>query len=227
MTITFSEAVTGFSNADVTVAGGTLGSLTSSDGGVTWTATFTATDGVETNGSVTVTGAYTDLALNVGATGASDRVAIDTANPTATIDIADSNLSDSDNSSLVTITFSEAVTGFDAGDMTVVGGSLAAWPGRWRGDLDRDLHRGPTIRRHGSVTVSRRLHRCWLATPARPAPATASISTPPIRPRRSTSSIATLSDSDNSSLVTITFSEAVTGVRQRGRDGGAARTFGR
>ena len=63
---------------------------------------------------MTVTGVYTDLVVNVGATGASDSVAIDTANPTATVDIADATLNDTDNSSLVTITFSEAVTGFDA-----------------------------------------------------------------------------------------------------------------
>ncbi len=51
VTITFSEAVTGFSNADVTVANGTLDTLTSSDGGVTWTATFTANDNFDGIGS--------------------------------------------------------------------------------------------------------------------------------------------------------------------------------
>ena len=37
-TITFSEAVTDFSNADVVVQNGTLSALTSADGGVTWNA---------------------------------------------------------------------------------------------------------------------------------------------------------------------------------------------
>ena len=46
MTITFSEAVTGFTNADLTVANGTLTAVTSADGGVTWTATFTPTANV-------------------------------------------------------------------------------------------------------------------------------------------------------------------------------------
>jgi hypothetical protein len=41
VTITFSEAVTGFTNADLTVANGTLSAVSSSDGGITWTATFT------------------------------------------------------------------------------------------------------------------------------------------------------------------------------------------
>lgn len=43
VTITFSEAVTGFTNADLTVPSGTLSSVTSGDGGVTWTATLTPT----------------------------------------------------------------------------------------------------------------------------------------------------------------------------------------
>ncbi|WP_032807935.1 Ig-like domain-containing protein, partial [Pseudomonas tolaasii] len=37
VTITFSEAVTGFTNADLTIANGTLTAVSSSDGGITWT----------------------------------------------------------------------------------------------------------------------------------------------------------------------------------------------
>ena len=47
VTITFSEAVTGFTNADLTVANGTLSSVTTGDGGITWTATFTPTANIE------------------------------------------------------------------------------------------------------------------------------------------------------------------------------------
>src|SRR5439155_1638497 len=43
VTITFSEAVSGFDNSDLTVEGGTLTAVCSLDGGVTWTATFTPT----------------------------------------------------------------------------------------------------------------------------------------------------------------------------------------
>ncbi|WP_339693837.1 Ig-like domain-containing protein, partial [uncultured Roseivirga sp.] len=43
VTITFSEAVTGFTNADLTIANGTLSAVSSADGGTTWTATFTPT----------------------------------------------------------------------------------------------------------------------------------------------------------------------------------------
>ncbi|UTY58528.1 Ig-like domain-containing protein [Massilia sp. erpn] len=41
LTVTFSEAVTGFTSADLTIPNGTLGTLSSSDGGRTWTATYT------------------------------------------------------------------------------------------------------------------------------------------------------------------------------------------
>ncbi|WP_229500148.1 Ig-like domain-containing protein, partial [Pseudoduganella ginsengisoli] len=46
VTITFSEAVTGFTNADITVENGTLSTVSSSDGGTTWTATLTPTASV-------------------------------------------------------------------------------------------------------------------------------------------------------------------------------------
>ena len=42
-------------------------------------------------------------------------------NPTVTVDIVDPSLSDSDNSSVVTFTFSEAPVDFTAADITVVG----------------------------------------------------------------------------------------------------------
>src|SRR5882724_7708678 len=42
VTFTFSEAVSGFDNSDLTVAGGTLTAVSSLDG-VTWTAIFTPT----------------------------------------------------------------------------------------------------------------------------------------------------------------------------------------
>ena len=44
LTITFSEAVNNFDNTDITLANGTLTAVSSGDGGVTWTGTFTPTD---------------------------------------------------------------------------------------------------------------------------------------------------------------------------------------
>ncbi|MDH0316436.1 retention module-containing protein [Aeromonas caviae] len=72
VTFTFSEKVTGFELDDLTVVGGTVTGLTTSDGGKTWIGTFTPTPGFEGTASVTVNeGSYTDLAGNKG-TGGSD-----------------------------------------------------------------------------------------------------------------------------------------------------------
>src|SRR4029450_5176669 len=46
VTITFTEAVTGFDNTDLTIANGALSAVSTLDGGVTWTATFTPAGGV-------------------------------------------------------------------------------------------------------------------------------------------------------------------------------------
>ncbi|WP_256582374.1 Ig-like domain-containing protein [Pseudomonas sp. DrBHI1] len=128
VTITFSEVVTGFTNADLTVANGTLSAVSSSDGGKTWTATFTPTNNL-TNASNVITlnnAGVTDLAGNAGAgTTSSANYSIDTVRPTATIVVSDSNLTIGE-TSLVTITFSEAVTGFTNADLTVANGTLSA-----------------------------------------------------------------------------------------------------
>ncbi|WP_395589225.1 Ig-like domain-containing protein [Pseudomonas sp. TR47] len=126
VTITFSEAVTGFSNADLTVANGTLSALSSADGGITWTATFTPAVGVRDTSNV-ITLANTgiaDLAGNTGSgTTSSGNYAVDTIVPTATIVVADNALRAGE-SSLVTITFSEAVSGFTLADMSAANGVL-------------------------------------------------------------------------------------------------------
>ncbi len=123
VTFEFSEAVTGFDAGDVSVSGGTLSNFAAVDSD-SFTATFTANDDTEATGSVTVGTDYTDDAGNAGV-GNSDNVAIDTRNPTVTVDIVDASLNDGDNSSQVTFEFSEAVTGFDAGDVSVSGGTLS------------------------------------------------------------------------------------------------------
>ncbi|AXJ02601.1 glycosyl hydrolase [Pseudomonas fluorescens] len=128
VTITFSEAVSGFTNADLTVANGTLSAVSSSDGGITWTATFTPSASVtDTTNLITLdnTG-IVDLSGNAGSgTTDSNNYAIDTVRPTATIVVADSNLTAGE-TSLVTITFSEAVSGFTNADLIIANGTLTA-----------------------------------------------------------------------------------------------------
>ncbi|MBL0475485.1 retention module-containing protein, partial [Aeromonas veronii] len=123
VTFTFSEKVKGFEVGDLTVVGGTVTDLKTTDGGKTWTGTFTPTPGFEGTASVTVNnGSYTDLNGNVG-TGGSDTAPVDTAAPSVVVDIVDDKLTVGETSS-VTFTFSEKVKGFEVGDLTVVGGTV-------------------------------------------------------------------------------------------------------
>jgi hypothetical protein len=127
VTVTFSEAVVGFTNADLTIANGTLSAVSSSDGGITWHATFTPTANI-TNTSNLITldnTAYSDASGNAG-TGTTDsnNYAIDTLRPTATIVVADPALTAGE-TSLVTITFTEAVTGFTLADLSASHGTLS------------------------------------------------------------------------------------------------------
>ncbi|WP_248745495.1 Ig-like domain-containing protein [Pseudomonas sp. MWU12-2037] len=127
VTITFSEAVTGFSNADLTIANGTLSAVSSSDGGITWIGTFTPTSNI-THASNMISlnnTTYTDLAGNAG-TGTTDsnNYAIDTQRPTATISVANNNLGIGQTTT-VTIAFSEVVTGFNLSELSVPNGTLS------------------------------------------------------------------------------------------------------
>ncbi len=127
VTITFSEKVSDFSNADLTVSGGTLSAVSSADGGTTWTGTFTPTNGTTTSGNqitLNMTGVQ-DAAGNSGSgTVSSASYAVDTVRPTASIVVADSTLIAGE-TSLVTITFSEAVTGLTNTDLSIANGTLS------------------------------------------------------------------------------------------------------
>ncbi|MCA6126335.1 hypothetical protein J6500_31250, partial [Bradyrhizobium sp. WSM 1704] len=131
VTFTFSEAVSAATvatlaeGAGITVVGGTLSALSWAADHTSATATFTATDGITASGSVTVdANGYTDVAGNLGSSG-TDTVAIDTQNPTLTVEIADGALSDGHNSSVVTFTFSEAPVGFTAADISATHGTVS------------------------------------------------------------------------------------------------------
>ena len=127
VTFTFSEVPASFTTADITAVGGTVSRPVARLGDPrVYTATFTADDGFDGTGSVTVTaGSYTDAAGNPGAAG-TDTVTIDTrSNPTVTVDIVDASLNDADNSSDVTFTFSEVPTNFTSDDITAEGGTVS------------------------------------------------------------------------------------------------------
>ncbi len=127
VTITFSEAVSGLTTADFSVANGSLSGLSSSDGGITWTATLTPSANVTdaTNLITLDNTGYADAAGNTG-TGSTDsnNYAIDSVRPTATITVADTALSIGETTT-VTISFNRAVTGLDIADFSVANGSLS------------------------------------------------------------------------------------------------------
>ncbi|MDH1622311.1 Ig-like domain-containing protein [Pseudomonas chengduensis] len=127
VTITFAERVVGLDTADFTVAGGTLTGLSSADGGLTWTATFTPDSNLSdaTNVITLDNTGVMDLAGNIGS-GSTDSVnyAIDTQRPTASIVVTDTALR-AGQSTTITITFSEAVVGLTAADFSVANGTLS------------------------------------------------------------------------------------------------------
>lgn len=126
VTFTFSEAITGFTNEDLTVANGTLSTVHTSDEGITWTATLIPTVGIDdgTNVITLDNSGISDMAGNAGTgTTTSNNYAVYTSRPTATIVVADGTLT-LGKTSLVTITFSEAVSGFDNTDLTIASGTL-------------------------------------------------------------------------------------------------------
>ncbi|WP_245222857.1 Ig-like domain-containing protein, partial [Pseudomonas gingeri] len=128
VTITFNEAVTGFSNADLTITNGTLSAVNTNDGGITWTATFTpSTNLTDATNQITLdnSGVQAVVSGNVGiGSSASNNFAIDTQRPTATVVVTTDHLGIG-GTSVVTITFSEAVTGLSLADLTTDNGTLS------------------------------------------------------------------------------------------------------
>ena len=151
-TFTFSQPVNGFAVDDVVVVGGTKAAAFASgvDGSSVYTLVITPNAGFQ--GILTVdvaAGVATDLAGNPNTAAPQSMQAIDTLPPDATIVVADPNLVVGETSP-VTFTFTEAVTGFTNADLaTIEGGTLlrsarltAASPGR-RPSLRRRTSRTP------------------------------------------------------------------------------------
>jgi len=216
VTITFSEAVTGFTNADLTVADGTLSNVSSSDGGITWTATLTPNAATTHTGDVITlnnTG-VSDLAGNAGAGSTqSNAYGVDTVAPTATVVIDHSALNIGQTAG-VTITFSEAVTGFSNADLTVANGTLSTMSSSdggitWTGTFT------PTSNiAHASNVISLN-NTTYTDLAGNAGTGTTDSNNYAIDTQRPTASIVVANSALNigqTSLVTITFSEAVSGL---------------
>src|SRR5262249_4373944 len=130
ITFTFSEAVTGFDNADVSVTGGTLSTITQVNA-TTYTAVFTPAAGGDTQ-TVTVqvvasgsgASSWTDTLGNPGLASNTLSITEDTKGPTVTPS-ATPLRSKAGQTDTITFTFSEAVTGFDNNDVSVTNGQLS------------------------------------------------------------------------------------------------------
>ncbi|MGY4256097.1 hypothetical protein ACVI1L_003165 [Bradyrhizobium sp. USDA 4516] len=129
VTFTFSEAVAGFALGDISVSGGALGSLVhvgvNGAGQDIYTATFTPDVTNAEAGSVQVNASsYSDTAGNAGAASNAINFTGDTLAPTVSVTLNPDTVLAGD-LSVATFTFSEAVSGFALGDITVHGGALS------------------------------------------------------------------------------------------------------
>jgi hypothetical protein len=127
LTFTLSEVSTNFSDADITVVGGTLGTLSGSSS--SYTATFTP----NTNSTATATinfaaSTFTDGAGNLNTASNTISITVDTTAPTITITSSASALKISETAT-ITFTLSEVSTNFSDADITVVGGTLGTLSG--------------------------------------------------------------------------------------------------
>ena len=112
-----------FSNADLTAENGTVGNLTSTDGGKTWTGVFTPNQNIEdATNLIHVASTYTDPDGNAGTEATSGNYSIDTLRPSIGI----TGVTSSGNTLLATFTFSGAIdpSTFTAQDVLVTGAML-------------------------------------------------------------------------------------------------------
>ena len=141
VTFTFIEAPEGFTDAGLTVVGGGITGLAATGDPLIWTATFTAEDGYDGEGSVTVAAAaFTDAAGNTNAASTAATVTIDTLNPEVlTVVASDLVIADADAGTgtfTVAVTFDEAMQSDGSADPVLafgedVSGTLAFTGGVW------------------------------------------------------------------------------------------------
>ena len=130
VTVTFSERVDTLDAERVTADHGKLSAFETADEGLTWTATFTPDADVAPNKGYSIlyinTNGLTDAAGNDFKNLSSEpgSFQVNATGPTATITLENSKLTPNETSA-VTITFSEAVRDFDASDVDVGSGVLS------------------------------------------------------------------------------------------------------
>ena len=125
VTVTFSEVVTGFADADVSVGNGSVSSFAGS--GTTYT--FNVIPAADGNVTVNVAAnVAADAAGNGNAAATQLSIEYDSTSPGLTISGVPGAYLPGD-TFVVTFTFAENVTGFDASDVVVTGGNLSNFAG--------------------------------------------------------------------------------------------------
>ena len=126
VTFTFSEEVVDFTADDVAVENGVLTGLSITADPLVYSATFTPTADIEAATNVISVGTnYSDTAGNAGLAGVSANYSIDTLAPTVVI--TPDGTSTSESSIVFTFQFSEAVSGFEAVDVSITNGSAGTF----------------------------------------------------------------------------------------------------
>src|SRR5207249_2906493 len=153
-TFTFSEAVNGFTASDVAVVGGTKGAFTGVDGDTVFTLTVTPTEiGRASCREGVATGMAADRAANGNTVAVQSVQAVGRQRRSDRICGSDAGSADLAGGDVVyTFTFSEAVNGFTASDVAVVGGTKGAFTGV-DGDTVFTLTVTPTANFEGNLTV--------------------------------------------------------------------------
>lgn len=140
-TLQASETVTGFATGDVTVTGATKGAFDAVDGD-TYTLELTANAGA---GDIVIS--IAENVVNEDNLAASETFSR-LARPTATISVSPTTLTEND-SAVLTIQFSETVSNFAGGDITVTGATKGTFTA-----VDGDTYRQAITVNAGSGTVS-------------------------------------------------------------------------
>jgi hypothetical protein len=128
VTFAFNEPINDFTIlGSTTVTGGALSNLQTTDGGKTYTATFTPTANTDiSNASVgVIAGSYHDLAGNAGTGGSTPLFTVDSATPTVTVTTSNNAVNLANNTATVTFSLSEAPTSFVLADTAATGGTLS------------------------------------------------------------------------------------------------------
>ncbi|WP_256078521.1 Ig-like domain-containing protein [Massilia sp. YIM B04103] len=126
LTFTFSEIPDGFTQGDITVAGGTLSGFAASADPRVYTAIFTPTAG-QASGTASITvaaGAYGDLAGNGGQAALTPAISYATVAPGVAITSSSAALKAGETAT-ISFTFSTAPVGFTASDIAASGGVLS------------------------------------------------------------------------------------------------------